>query len=185
MNSLIHDMIKIKYSNEGYLPDTPYHLVSDEEMIEAFMNSDKDSGYFFDNYYVTSDSLTEAYEKLVSTIRFLLNRYISDASDEKHLPNWIYSYMLGAVISDTSPDIDRHDLLVLLDRDNVDDAITDREKSLCLRISKNWIHKLSSDTKYLKILQPDGSYSTVDIRPPTMFGEPHIIKSLRLDVEGI
>lgn len=185
MSSLIHDIIKIKYVNEGYLPDIPYHLISDEEMIEAFMNYDENSGYFFDNYYVTADPLNDAYDTLVSTIRLLLNRYISDVSDEKQLPDWIYSYMLGTVISDTSSERDRHDLLVLLDRDNVDDEITDKEKSLCLRISKNWIHKLSSDKKYLKILQPNGLYNTIDVRPPTMFGEPHIIKSLRLDIEGI
>ena len=36
--SFVHDVIKIKYAREGYLPDLPYHLISDEEMCDAFIN---------------------------------------------------------------------------------------------------------------------------------------------------
>ena len=61
--SLVHDYIKIKYTREGYLPDYPYHMISDDEMIEAFMKSDSDEGFFFDNYYVKDESLKEQYEK--------------------------------------------------------------------------------------------------------------------------
>ena len=67
---LVHDYIKIKYTREGYLPDYPYHMISDDEMIEAFMKSDSDEGFFFDNYYVKDESLKEQYTTLVQTIRF-------------------------------------------------------------------------------------------------------------------
>ncbi len=34
---LTHDIIKIQYSREGYLPDYPYHMISDREMFNAFI----------------------------------------------------------------------------------------------------------------------------------------------------
>ena len=36
----IHDLIKIKYIREGYLPNYPYHMISDEEVFNAFINPD-------------------------------------------------------------------------------------------------------------------------------------------------
>ena len=41
----VHDIIKINYTRQGYLPYYPYHLISDEEMFEGFMsyeNSEED-----------------------------------------------------------------------------------------------------------------------------------------------
>ena len=50
LNSYIYNLIKIKYIREGYLPDLPYHLISDNEMYDAFLsyNEEQDtfSGYF-------------------------------------------------------------------------------------------------------------------------------------------
>ena len=66
--SLLTDYIKIKYSQEGYLPNYPYHLLSDKECMNAFLSGEvvsdltilsyKDmlntcsnlSGYFIDTY---------------------------------------------------------------------------------------------------------------------------------------
>lgn len=182
---LVHDYIKIKYTREGYLPDYPYHMISDEEMIEAFMKSDSDEGFFFDNYYVKDESLKEQYETLVQTIRFHIDIFKKSKDDTRVLPDWVYSYMLGSVISEHSSDIDRHDLLVLLDLDNVDDNFTEQAKKRCLSISKQWIKKITEENRYVKILNPNGTYSRYDGRPATMFGESHVIKSLRLDSAGV
>ena len=43
----IHDTIKIMYVNMGYLPNFPFYLISDSEMIEAFRKEDG----FFNEYY--------------------------------------------------------------------------------------------------------------------------------------
>ena len=92
--SLIHDIIKIKYINLGYLPNYPYHMISDREMFDAFidLSSNEDSSdssnlenvststpHFFEDYYsnpfgpedfytpasnLDPVSLSEAYYKL-------------------------------------------------------------------------------------------------------------------------
>ena len=36
---LVHDLIKIKLVRAGYLPNYPYHLISDKEMCEAFISA--------------------------------------------------------------------------------------------------------------------------------------------------
>src|SRR5574343_441788 len=33
----IHDIIKMEYVRQGYLPNFPYHLISDQEMFDAFI----------------------------------------------------------------------------------------------------------------------------------------------------
>lgn len=180
---LIHDIIKIKYVEEGYLPNYPYHMISDEEMCRAFMNessADSDEGFFFDHYTVTDESLKEDYSKLVATIRYYIDDLIQTKEDQYELPNWIYSYMLGVVISDTSDERDIHDVLVLMDLDNVNDEFTEQAKKRCLAISKKWIQKIPSDQRYVSIKQANGTYKKYDARPATMFAEPHVIKSLRL-----
>ena len=37
---LVHDVIKIRLVEDGYLPNYPYHMMSDREMIAAFMGTD-------------------------------------------------------------------------------------------------------------------------------------------------
>lgn len=162
--SFIHDVIKRQYVYEGYLPNYPYHLISDKEMFDAFMG---DGGYFSTNYpesFVSSDStLLNAYNQLKSNISTYIDNYLSDPTNIA-IPDWVYSYMMGVVISPTSNTRDIHDLLVLMGEDNLDDIFTVQASLTCLSISKEWINKLPMSD-----------------RVPTMFGEPHVIKSLRLN----
>ena len=168
--SLIHDCIKIQYIREGYLPNWPYHLISDEEMCDAFLEQTEDgcSGYFVDNYPLVADTLITEYNTLVTAIFEELTKLKNSTDSDYILPNWIYSYMLGNVVSVNSDILDIHDLLVLLQVDNIDDIFTPLASELCFKISKSWLSKLSGDD--------------IEDRPPTCFGEPHVIKSLRLAV---
>lgn len=159
----IHDIIKINYINEGYLPNYPYHLITDREMIEAFLKPNE--GYFAANYPCIDDSLADDYAKLLTFITDKLNDYIDNESE---IPNWIYSYMIGSVISINSDPEDVYSLESLL---NLDKNLWGSEFNLqlakeCLSVSKDWVKKLPS--KY-------------ENRPPSMFGELHVIKSLRID----
>lgn len=157
--SFIHDVIKDNYIKSGWLPDYPYHLISDKEMFNAFLNDSKVD--YFHNKYPYSGALSEEYSKLISYMMQCIDKYLND---DVAVPDWIYSYMLGTVISSTSIVQDRHDLLVLLHSDNLYDELTDADMATCYNISKSWISTKLSDSD----------------RPPTMFGEPHVIKSLRL-----
>lgn len=158
--SFIHDIIKRQYVYEGYLPNYPYHLISDKEMFDAFIFNENN---YFDNYYprsLFSDSeLSLYYDNLKDEMISYINNYISDNSNI--LPNWVYSYMLGVVISINSDKRDVHDLLIMLGEDNLDDDFTVEAAAKCYGLSKDWETKLS--------------------RQPTVFGEPLIIKSLRLN----
>lgn len=158
--SFLDDIVKIKYSNLGYLPGTPYHLISREEMCNAFMGTDLD--FFSQTYPNVNDSLSEQYETLVGEIQKYLSAYIQD--EDNVPPNWVYSYMLGEVIGPYSDVRDRHDMFVLMGLDNRDDVFTSEISQKCYEISSLWVAKYPSSEK----------------RPATMFGEPHVIKSLRL-----
>ena len=74
--------------------------------------------------------------------------------------------MIGAVIGPMSPIEDRHDLFVLLNLDNMEDEFNDAIYTAIYRTSEVWTFKLNSEERKL--------------RPPTMFGEPHVLKSLNL-----
>lgn len=151
----IHDLIKIKYIQEGYLPNNPYHLISDGEMISAFK---KEGGYFELNYPLIDAKFVAEYTQLKSSIFTSLDRYLEEGVE---IPNWVYSYMLGAVMSinTSEPDIDYLFGLLNLESSGAFDA--DLADS-CLKVSKEWVSKLTEP------------------RPATIFGEPHVIKSLRL-----
>ena len=60
--SYIHDIIKIKYVREGWLPNWPYHLISDQEMCDAFLKQDirviPQSLFLVDSYDKLSTCLT-------------------------------------------------------------------------------------------------------------------------------
>ena len=181
--SLIHDIIKIKYSSLGYLPGYPYHLISDKEMFNAFMNLDskEDGEYFFDDNYpnpfaeedlvykkldkdgnvVSEVSLSGEYTKLKSYMMNLITSYLDNQILE--LPDWVYTYMLGEVIYNNSEYLDIHDALVLLGVDNIDNQFTNKDCALCYATSLKYVSTLTSG-----------------LRPPTVFGEPHVIKQLRL-----
>lgn len=196
--SLVHDIIKIKYTRLGYLPNYPYHLISDEEMFNAFIdlsdsgesgsNDDTTERYFTDYYpnpFLDEDiiytdtsgnniSLRSEYIRLKRYIITTINNYLSHLGtpeqDEYTIPDWIYSYMLGEVIYNVpgNPDDfeykDMLDLLTLLKCTNIENEMTPEICKMCYEKS----------TKYISTL-------TTGVRPPTVFGEPHVIKQLRLE----
>lgn len=161
--NLVHTLIKIKYVREGYLPDWPYHLISESEMCQAFL---RESGYFYTNYPCLDSTLLSIYTTLYDYIRDTIQQALNSKNDEFELPNWIYSYMLGNVISINSNKLDIHDLLVMLNADNIDDEWTPLASRLCYQVSTAWLGKTQGNQIE---------------RPPTIFGEMHVIKSLRLD----
>lgn len=160
---ILHDLIKIKYIKEGYLPNHPYHLISDREMIDAFCNED---GYFQYNYPCIDESLREQYNTLKSFIYDILSRKVEDSSTE--IPPWVYSYMLGQCISINSSS---EDILMMYNffnmkvEDNTSLDFNSEVFNKCYIVSDTWLRKLGSQ----------------NYRPPCMFGEPHVIKALRLN----
>ena len=180
--SLIHDIIKIKYSSLGYLPGYPYHLISDSEMFNAFINlaDDKNEHYFEDTYpnpfaeedliykkldkngqVISEVSLSGEYDNLKTYIIAQIKYYLDGAISE--LPDWIYTYMLGEVVYNNSEYLDIYDTLALLGVSNIDNKFTNQSCALCYATSIKYVSTLSSG-----------------LRPPTVFGEPHVIKQLRL-----
>lgn len=182
----VHDIIKIKLVREGYLPNYPYHLISDDEMCEAFLPynydvSDPLSGYedcmnaeinyFRDQYPLVSEDLEDEYKTLVSEIAWHLNQLKQSTDDSFELPDWIYSYMIDATLGPSSDPQDLHDMFVMLDTDNLFDEFTPECAKACYAESVQWLKKLQESYKVH--------------RPPTMFGEPHVIKSLRLKAANV
>lgn len=169
--NLIHDTIKISFWRQGFLPNYPYHLISEEEMLNAFIYAD----YSFFRYYYPcpSEELQSEYDELVSAIKYHVDKYIETKLDTTpyQIPNWVYSYMMQSAISNASSTADKHDMFVLMNMDNIDDTYTPEIAASCYQISAKWLQKLpASDREH---------------RPPTMFGEPHVIKSLRLSALSI
>ena len=226
--SLIHDVIKMNMVRQGYLPNHPYHLISDAEMFHAFLSKhvDADSsevhwlGSFREVYPCLSDNLYDEYEELMEAMMYHIEQHLAypkkfkgevnyryelpksselgelfgednsdgimylivdenirvrynsntgswnDTYDNGNVPDWVYSYMLGSTIGPLSDIQDIQELVTLL---NLDPTISSFDSSLsacCLDISKRWVSKLSD--------------SQDNHRPPTMFGEPHVIKQLRI-----
>ena len=197
--TLIHDIIKIKYSNLGYLPGYPYHMISDKEMFDAFIDlsveeySDEDeipSGeYFFEDNYpnpfagdndltykqlnregkaVTEVDLSSEYKKLRKYIVKVINAYLTYHNTELAanytIPYWVYTYMLGEVVYNNSEYQDIYDTLALLGANNIDNQFTNKSCALCYATSYKYISK-----------------KTLGNRPLSVFGEPHVIKQLRLE----
>ena len=202
---LIHDVIKIRMIDLGYLPDYPYHLISDFEMCNAFIdiehcelisnNSVLDIAFhpiydsvnsqivdslkfedivpnvvhntsdritenkLFDDYYPLEDSTFESeYNTLVEQIRYQLLLFTNNFITQ--LPDWVYSYMIGSAISNSSDVIDIEDLYRLSNLP-VADTFDSKLYRACLESSENQIHRTGED------------------RAPTLFGEPMVIKELR------
>lgn len=233
----IHDVIKMEYIRQGYLPDHPYHLISDREMFDAFLVDeivvDKDVAmkvkqvgpslwesprsyislytlasfefviegatqsiivrgnrqkladfntlfslncecklsqecYFSVNYPMLYDSLSDDYAKLVDSIYYHINTYVDSLNTTNviTLPGWVYSYMAGSVVGPNSSEADVHDLLALMNLHSINHEFSEKVCASCLAISRKWITKL-----------PPGKNI---MRPPTIYGEPHVIKSLRI-----
>ena len=193
---LVHDIIKIKYVNLGYITKNyPYHLISDEEMFNAFI--DVGTGFtsslidpetrFFDMYYpnpfnpgdkysrtnsagevIEVIDIYEEYNKLKDYISKSIKEYLSyvgTPDEASHpLPNWIYTYMLGEVVYNQSEYLDIQDTLALLGCSNIDNEFNKQACATCYATSLKYISTLKTG-----------------LRPPTVFGEPHVIKQLRLE----
>jgi len=157
----IHDIIKINYVNEGYLPNYPYHMITDREMFDAFLEPD---GYFEVNYPCVNDELLNEYGSLLDEIRSRIDSFLTDGTE---LPKWVYSYMLGHTTSINSDMRDIQDLYDLsgVTQDNVVAVFNAELSAKCYEISCEWIKKQTG---------------TDSARVATMFGEPHVLKSLRL-----
>lgn len=164
---ILFDTIKIKYIQTGYLPDWPYHLISDSEMLDAFIVNS--SNFFDDNYSIstTDESLQELHNTLKADILYFVNEAKAQ-NNLSVLPSWVVSYMLGAVVSETSDLKDIDDLIALsnLKEDVPAGQFNDILYRSNAKISREWIAKLPSAKK--------------EHRPISIFGEPHVIKSLRL-----
>ena len=192
---LVHDILKIKYVKLGYLKKNyPYHLISDEEMFNAFI--DLGTGFkssfiddkvrFFNMYYpnpfdeddvyykkdakgniVETIKLSDEYGKLkqyiIDTINDYLEYYGTPEADDHQVPDWIYTYMLGEVVYQRSGYLDVQDTLALLKCSNLDNEFTKEACVACYATSLGYISTLTTGS-----------------RPATMFGEPHVIKQLRL-----
>lgn len=195
---LIHDIIKIKYVKLGHIKKNyPYHLISDEEMFSAFI--DLGEGYdsslvdpkarFFDIYYpdpftdddyyikkwISPDGVVHEtrvmmkpiYSTLKASIQNNILTYLKSQGtpNETALPDWVYTYMLGEVVYNKSEYLDIEDTLELLGCDNLENAFTTEACIACYKTSLNYISSLVTRVN----------------RPPTVFGEPHVIKSLRME----
>jgi len=182
--TFIHDIIKINMVKEGFLPNYPPHLISDDEMCDAFLKYptddtktsdelweqflDDDSMSWFKWYYpLVNPGLEGAYREFIENLGYHLNAFKSSDNPNRRLPDWIYSYMLNAVISTDSSKLDIHDMLVLMDVDNIDDIFTPEAQARCYETSSMWLRKMLPAER--------------DHRSPALFGEPHVLKSLRLD----
>lgn len=219
--SYIHDIIKIKYVREGWLPNWPYHLISEQEMCDAFLSQDERvipqeaeyrhgydtlslyltstlgyHGYMMSNYIVPylktcadygfewDETFGQAIYDLVIGLHKICSAFKEEVetNPKTTLPDWVYSYMIGRVFGPRFKDDDitnvreLHDLFVLLDLvdntssiDNIEDEFTPIAGYACYQVSKRWIAKLPNDQK----------------RPYGMFGEPHVIKALRLQQDDL
>lgn len=175
--NFIHDAAKIRLSKLGYLPNYPYHLISDEELFDAFISSDPSKQTYFSDYYpCLAESLQEAYENLVKGILYHIDSYKKEKGGRIPLPIWIYSYMLGSAIGVESDKLDIHDLIYPLGVDNIEDEFNERAEIACYNISKRWIESVGRSIVKL----PDGT--EIDTRPPTLFGEPHVVKYIRVNI---
>lgn len=193
----IHDLIKINLIREGYLPNYPYHLISTEEMCGCESDQyQKSCGFhqYFNTYYPqptigrSNNDITTAWETLYTTIMFYVQ--IMKYDSEFLIPDWVYSYMLGVVIGPKSDALDIHDLILPLGVDNLDDEFTVEQEIACYEVSKRWILQTKQNTTYEiteddmeKYHLPTSTFfagKTIQLRPPTIFGELHVIKNVRL-----
>lgn len=168
----VYDLAKIKYIAAGYLPNYPYHMISCDELCDAFMRIDGDSktGYFYDMYPCLDPTLVDAYGDLESAIYAEVSK-LRSIGYEYIIPDWVASYMLGYTISIHSDPADIYDLLGQLGLDNTESIFAGNASLLCFNASVEW---LTRTTNY----GTSGASDT--LRPPTMFGEPHVSKYLRL-----
>lgn len=184
--SFINDLVKLNLVRSGYLADMPYHLISDKEMCNAFISAkqhgDKwvvdDNCYFAVNYPCMSEELSDVYNKLVDVILYHISKFQEVDDLTYTLPDWLYSYMLGEVISINSPKADIHDMLVAMGVDNLEDEFTAEASAMCAKMSEAWMNKFILSDK--QITDVDHPHFGQLLRTATIFGEPHVLKFLRL-----
>lgn len=162
----IHNAIKIMYSNLGYLPGYPYYLISDKEMFDAFL---RDDGFFADEYSCPCDDLAVAYNDLVECIQSKIDDFLTNGVT---IPDWVYSYMIKSTVTYSSKEADIAYIseMMNIDMEGIIAEFTPEVARWCYEVSTKWLKK-----------QP----SKYQDRVPTMFGEPHVIKSLRLDKANV
>lgn len=201
--SFLTDTIKIKYINEGFLPNIPYHEISDMEMIDAFINAHSpivshsleletslkyfDYMYPYDDIIQNNETLKEHWSGLYDYIAKIC-KYIKDyhfLTGKTIIPSWIASYMLGNVVSPRSIVENRHDLLVLLGRDNIDDVFTEDIYLACYKVSQDWVRKTyaqaeSNPSSEFSDMSEDEFIKFIEAEYPSIYGALHVIKSLRL-----
>ena len=167
----LHDIIKIRYVREGYLPNHPYHMISDDDMFNAFMPETADG--FFSYYYPQPDNATlqGRYETLVNSIKYHIA--MKKAAPDYTLPAFVYTYMLGAAVGIHSGDKYIHDIITPLGAGNLDDEYTEQAMFAVYAESKYYLDRVQTD----KTVEYNGD--TVHLRPPTIYGEPHVVKSIR------
>ena len=190
--SLNTDIVKIKMVATGYLKNYPPHLISDDEMCEAFLNTtypvstdgqtsfskyhipmtDEEWEYFksdtrlsmFRDYYGLPDkALEKQYRDLVSGIVEQLILFEQSMEDGRKLPDWVLSYMNLTTIGAHSEYLDVDGMLMLMGLNMIEPEFTPAVSARCYEISVEWLKKTNNGN-----------------RPATIFGEPHIIKYLRL-----
>lgn len=169
INQFLADTIKIHYNDLGYTQhDLPYHQISDKEMAMMFAGSSSFANTFFGDTYplrgINKDDIVFAVWDLVLWLQREVNKAIEDP--EYVLDPVVYSYMLGKPIGPTSS-VDDITYLANLTKDESLAGLTTFTPELarkCLAISRDWINKSPAANR----------------RPPSPFGEPNVIKSLRL-----
>lgn len=198
----LDDIVKIHFSEAGYLPQYRPAQISDKEMCDAFLSypnskyvdsagvvhtrtdderwelylNDASPSVFKDNYSVQSivgfssaepdvqSVLTSAYRVLVEGLVHQLDTYKASVDDNKVLPNWVYSYMLCSTLTYTSPTLELHDLQSLMNTQKHSDVFDTVTALNCYECSKVWVSR----------------HAQRGARCPTIFGEPHVLKYLRL-----
>lgn len=158
--SHIHDIIKITYVEMGFLPDHPFYLVSDSEMFDAFL---KEDGFFATYYPCPDPKFQDAYDDLLNCITSYIKNFEKDGTT---IPDWVYSYMIMRPVTYES---DEQDIDYICELANIENptaiaVFTVQVAETCYEVSKKWLQKMPSAVR----------------RPPTMFGETHVTKSLRL-----
>lgn len=190
VSNYIHDIIKIKYTDLGYLPDYPYHLLSDSEMCDAFLPKaipddvelkdfnefvDDISCYFYDNYYIhlTEDENAEDndmlrifgyYKTLTQNLKYWLDKCKANLNDSYTMPNWVYQYMNGTVLGEDRNVNDMHQFLVDIDDDNLDDEYNESIYQQCYNLSYKCLSRIKD----------------LDHRSPSIFVDPTILRYVRL-----
>lgn len=201
-------LLRIKYVDEGYLPYWPFHLISDDEMLNAARE------YIQYIYQCPDDYIKDKYDAVMIRLITILDRYQDkdyynkyDPEDygmkPEEIPDWIYSFLMGKVISNSSNYRDVHDLLVLLELDNYYDMMDDEIYNAVYDISKKYLGKYPEeysnwDMFWFSQYHPELVEEQIekpqfkilggesfDVRPPSIFGEPHVIRALRLEQVAI